>query len=114
MLTYILGIVATVAVFAIIIQLVRSDRLKERQAIWWIIVSLLSVIASIFPESVEFAAKSMGITVPANLAFFVSIGLLCVVTLQLSADVNKLDERVRTLAERISILEWEINQKDGH
>jgi len=105
MFIYFLGIFATVAVFAIIIQLVRSDRLKERQAIWWLIASTFSVIVSIFPETLDFFASSLGFEVPANLAFFISIALLCIVTLQLSADLNKTDERVRSLAERIAIIE---------
>jgi hypothetical protein len=101
--SYIFGIVAAVVTLAVVAELLRRRRLKERHAIWWLIAGVLALIVGIFPKALDWAASVVGVAVPTNLVFFVCIIILFLVCLQHSSELTRLEERVRTLAERVAI-----------
>jgi hypothetical protein len=50
----------------------------------------------------------VGVTVPANLLFFAASMLLLVVSVQHSSELGRLEERSRTLAEEVALLQMEV------
>lgn len=98
--TYIVGIVAAVLVLIAIVELMRRRTLRERHAVWWLIGGLLALVIAVFPQTLIWAAGLLGIAVPANLAFFVSIILLFLVSLQYGAELTKIEAKLRELAEQ--------------
>ncbi|MCU1441460.1 MAG: hypothetical protein JWP85_2457 [Rhodoglobus sp.] len=108
--TYILGIVTAALVLLVVIELLRRRHLRERHAIWWLIAGVFALIIGIFPVTLEWAAKLLGIEVPTNLVFFVSIAILFLVCLQHSSELTKLESKTRALAERLAILELEVGE----
>jgi hypothetical protein len=109
--SYIFGIVAAVLVLVVVIELLRRRHLRERHAVWWFVAGLLALVAGVFPVTLTWAAKLLGIAVPINLVFFVSIAILFFVCLQHSSELTRLESKTRTLAERLAILELEVEQK---
>lgn len=108
--TYVLGIVASLLVLAVVVELLRRRRLRERHAIWWFVAGLLALIVSVFPASLEWLSRILGVSVPTNLVFFVSIAILFLVCLQASAELTELESKTRRLAEQTAILELRIEQ----
>jgi hypothetical protein len=108
--TYIFGIASALVGLAVVIELLRRHRLRERHAIWWLVAGLLALIVGIFPSTLKWAASLIGIEVPVNLVFFVSIATLFLVCLQHSAELTKLEERTRRLAELASLQDLRIRQ----
>lgn len=100
---YLLGIGAAVLALVSVIELLRRRRLRERHAIWWILAAVLALIGAVFPASVAWLASVLGVGVPSNLAFFISIVLLFLVNLQHSAELTDLEEKTRTLAEEAAL-----------
>ena len=111
--TYAFGIVSAVLVLVMVIELLRRGRLRERHAVWWLLAGVLALIAGIFPALLEEAAALLGIAVPINLTFFVSIAILFLVSLQQSSELTKLEAKTRTLAERVAILELTSRRAHG-
>ena len=112
--SYIFGIASAVLVLVVVIELLRRRRLRERHAIWWIVAGLLALVAGVFPATLDWAASLIGIQVPINLVFFVSIAVLFLVGLQHSAELTKLETRSQALAERVALLELELRgRQDG-
>ncbi len=103
--SYIFGIAAAVAVLVVVIEMLRRRRLRERHAIWWLIAGTLALVAGIFPLTLEWAASLVGIEIPINLVFFVSIVTLFLVCLQYASELTRLEAKTRTLAERVALLE---------
>lgn len=97
--TYVFGIVAAVLALIAIIELMRRGTLRERHAVWWFIGGLLALIIAIFPQTLGWAARSLGIALPVNLVFFVTIALLFLVSLQYGAELTRIEEKLRVLAE---------------
>jgi hypothetical protein len=108
--TYIFGIVAAVLTLVVVIELLRRRRLRERHALWWLVAGTLALIAGVFPSTLTWTASLIGVTVPINLAFFVSIATLFLVCLQHSSELTKLETKTRILAEQVGLQDLRIRQ----
>ena len=108
--SYIFGIVSALLILIVVVEMLRRRRLRERHAVWWFIAGLLALVAGVFPDTLSWAAALVGIEVPINLVFFVSIAILFLVCLQSSAELTNLEAKTRTLAERLAILELELRR----
>lgn len=111
--SYVLGIVASVLVLVVVIELLRRRRLRERHAIWWFVAGVLALIVSVFPGTLLWGSKLIGVEVPTNLIFFVSIAILFLVCLQASAELTELESKTRRLAEQTALLELRIEQLEN-
>jgi len=111
--SYIFGIVSAGLILLVVVEMLRRGYLRERHAIWWLIAGVLAMIAGIFPATLEWAARLLGIEVPINLVFFVSIAILFLVCLQISTELTRLEAKTRTLAERVALLELRVAQAES-
>ena len=110
---YIFGIASALLILIIVIEMLRRRRLRERHAVWWLIAGFFAVIVGIFPSSLDWAASLLGIAVPINMVFFISIAILFLVALQHSAEATLLESKTRTLAENIALLELRVRELEG-
>lgn len=113
--SYVFGIVSALMVLGVVVEMLRRRRLRERHAAWWLIAGVLALIAGIFPETLAWAASLVGVEVPINLVFFVSITILFLVCLQHSSELTQLEAKTRILAEQVALLDLELRkvQSDG-
>jgi hypothetical protein len=108
--SYFFGVAAASVALLAIVEMLRRQRFRERHAFWWLLAALLSVVVSIFPATLEWASSVVGVEVPSNLAFFVSIIILFFVTVQHSSELTTLEEKTRTLAEHTSLIEQRLDR----
>jgi len=108
--SYVLGIVASLLVLVVVVELLRRRRLRERHAIWWFVAGVLALIVSVFPSVLIWISAVVGVEVPTNLVFFVSIAILFLVCLQASSELTELESKTRRLAEQSALLELRIEQ----
>ncbi|WP_298868706.1 DUF2304 domain-containing protein [Microbacterium sp.] len=106
--TYIFGIVAAVLALIAIIELMRRGTLRERHALWWSVGGVLALVIAVFPQTLSWAARLLGIAIPVNLVFFVAIALLFLVSLQYGAELTRMEEKLRVLAEQAAFHERRI------
>lgn len=111
--TYAFGIVAAVLALAAIIELMRRGTLRERHALWWFIGGVLALIIAVFPQTLTWAAGVLGVALPVNLVFFIAIGLLFLVTLQHGAELTRIEEKMRVLAERSAFHQQRIDELEA-
>jgi hypothetical protein len=110
--SYILGIAGAVITLAVVIELLRRRQLRERHAAWWLLAGVLALIAGIFPGILTWAAGLLGIGLPTNLVFFVSIAILVVVCIQHSSELTRLEAKTRALAESVALLDLQARQAE--
>lgn len=108
--TYAFGIVAAVLALVAIIELMRRGTLRERHALWWFIGGILALVIAVFPRTLGWAAQLLGIAVPVNLVFFVAIALLFLVSLQYGAELTRVEEKLRVLAEESAFHERRLQE----
>lgn len=105
---YVAGIVAAVLVVGFIVELLRRGILREKFAALWLLVGMALLIIAVFPGLLSMAAALVGIEVPANLLFFLAGLTLLLVSVQLSYEISRLENRTRRLAEEVALLRQEV------
>jgi len=108
--SYVLGVVASLLVLIIVIEMLRRRRLRERHALWWLIAGILALIAGLFPNALAWVAQLVGVQIPTNLVFFVGIAILFLVCLQHSSELTTVEAKTRTLAEQSAMQELRIRE----
>ena len=101
---FIAPLISALLLLMVLTALLRK-KLRERHALWWVIGAVVALIVSLFPGILESVSTALGIEVPLNLAFIFAITLIFLVSLQHSAELTELEEKVRTLAEHVAELE---------
>lgn len=110
---YVLGIVAAVATFGIVIEMLRRRRFRERHAAWWLVAGALALLISIFPGILQSVSDALGFDVPVNLVFFFSLFILFLVALQHSSELTKLEAHNRAVVERLVLIELKLEQTES-
>ncbi|MGN6129990.1 MAG: DUF2304 domain-containing protein [Nocardioidaceae bacterium] len=105
---HVLGLVGSLVTLAVVLDMLRRQRLREKYAVLWVAVALGVLVVAIFPGVLYGAAELVGVEVPAHLLFFATALLLLVVSVQHSYELGRLEERSRTLAEEVALLRLEL------
>lgn len=111
--SYVFGILAALFTLVVVIEMLRRRRLRERHAVWWVIAGLLALMVGIFPSILDWAAALVGVDVPTNLVFFVSITVLFLVCIQTSAELTGIESQTRTLVEMSALQDLRIRQLEA-
>jgi hypothetical protein len=111
----ILGIVGSLVTFSVLFEMMRRQRLREKYAVFWALVAVLTLLVAAFPGVLTWTSGLLGVAVPANLLFFMASMLLLVVSVQHSSELGRLEDRTRTLAEEVGLLRLELDgiRRDG-
>lgn len=104
-LSYFVGPLLALALLVMVLTALLQKRLRERHALWWVIGAVLALALSVFPGLLETVSHALGIAVPLNFVFILAIAVIFLVNLQQSAELTRLEEKVRTLAEHVADLE---------
>jgi hypothetical protein len=105
---YVLGLIGSLITLTLLFELMRRRRLREKYAVFWVVVALVTLVIAVFPDTLTSAADLVGVQVPANLLFFGASMLLLGVSIHQSYELGRLEERTRTLAEEVGLLRLEV------
>lgn len=100
----VLGAVGSVTTLALLFEMMRRHRLREKYAVFWVLVAVFALVVATFPATLTWAARLVGVQVPSNLLFFVASMVLLVISIQHSHELGRLEDRTRTLAEEVALL----------
>jgi hypothetical protein len=101
----ILAALAAAIVFVFILWLLRRGVLKEKYAVLWLFVSAVAAFLALVPGAMRWLADLVGVEIPANLLFFVTLVLLILVSVQLSYELSRHEAKIRRMAEEFALLE---------
>ena len=107
---YIFGIVGSLVMLVIVLEMLRRRKLRERHALWWLFAGVIALIAGIFPNTVMALSEFLGFESPINLIFFSSFFVLFLVALQHSSELTELESHNRLLVERLTLLEAKLEK----
>lgn len=106
-------LILSVLVCAFVIVQVRHQRMKERYAALWLIIGAIIIVLGAFPTLLNGVADFVGVALPVNLLFLLSILLLMGVSIHLTLELSRLSEKTRILAEEVAILKALQEQPGG-
>jgi hypothetical protein len=90
---------------ALIVFLLRKDRLYVRDAIFWLVTAAASVLFAFFPRAIDWLGSVAGIAYPPALLLGVVCGVVTVKSLISDIAVTQLRRDVRRLNQRIALVE---------
>lgn len=109
----IVAIVIPVALFAVILELVRRRRLLERYALLWLFSAAVLLALGVWNGLLESIASSIGIRYPPSALFVIAFGFVLVLLLHFSIAVSRLADQSTVLAQRLALLEKRQRELEG-
>lgn len=109
----IVALVATLAIFLLILDLVRRRRLAERYALLWMLAGVALLALAIWTDGLNVLADLIGIQEPANAIFILAFGVVAVLLLHFSVAITRLSEETKILAQESARLEHELRVARG-
>ncbi|MCQ1949503.1 MULTISPECIES: DUF2304 domain-containing protein [Arthrobacter] len=105
--------VFSLVMFVLVLEMLRRKKLREKYAVLWLLVGGGSLILAGWPQLLALVAGWLGVQVPSNLLFAMSIVLLIGVALHLSWELSVVEDETRILAEEVAILNTALKQLQG-
>jgi hypothetical protein len=97
-------------VAAIILFLIRRDRLHVRHGLVWVGVAAGFAVLGLFPGALDRIAQWLGIAYPPVLALTIAIALLVLKVLAMDIERARLETRSQRLVQRLGMLEADLRQ----
>ena len=101
---------AAVLLIGVVLELIRSRRLQERYALLWLLTGGVILLLSIWRGLLGVVAEAIGIHYPPSALFAVAAVFFLIVLLHYSTVISKLAETNKTLAQRLALLETELEE----
>ena len=74
------------------------------------VIGVAMLVLAVFPDLLGALAGLLGVIVPSNLLFALTVALLIGVTLHLSWELSQAEEEIRRVAEEVALLRLEVEQ----
>lgn len=99
---------SSLVIFAVVIELIRTGRLRERYALLWLTTATVILLFGLWRDALDRLADALGIAYPPNALFVIAMAFMLLLLLHYSTVISKLVDRTTTLTQRIAILEEHI------
>jgi hypothetical protein len=107
----IVGVVASVILILVVLELVRGRRLKERYALLWLATGIALLVLSAWRGGLNTIAGWLGVTgYPPAVLFAVATLFIFLVLLHYSTVISKLTDENVELAQRVALLEERVGR----
>jgi hypothetical protein len=110
----IIAIIISGGLLLLILELVRRKRLMERYALLWLFSTLLLLLLSVWGSLLNSIASALGVSYPPSALFAVAFGVVLVLLVHFSLAVSRLSDQNKVLAQRLGILQRQIQEQNEH
>ncbi len=104
-------IIMSVFIIIYIFISIRKNKLSVSNSFMWFVFCLILLFLSIWPKSLDWLAKFIGIDYPPALFLTISVVILFILNFIYSKRIEELHKKVVDLAQEVSILKEEENEK---
>lgn len=105
-------ILASIGTMTLIIRKIRKAKLQIEDGIFWVLVSLMFVVFSIFPPVADFLAHLLGIYATVNFLFLFMIFLLLMRVFSMTIRISQLETKIKELVQKMAI--YQLEQEEGN
>lgn len=95
------------ALLAVVLELIRSRRLRERYALLWLVTAGVMIVLSLWRSGLDTLAGMVGIAYAPSALFAVAAVFIVAVLLHYSTVISRLSDENAILAQRLALLEAE-------
>ncbi len=103
--------IASLLLLLVVLELIRGRRLKERYALLWLVTGIVLLVLSAWRGGLNTIAGWLGVSsYPPAILFAAATLFIIIVLLHYSTVLSKLDDENTILAQRLALLETEVEQ----
>ena len=108
----IFAVFVSLAIFVVIISLVRKRKLREEYSWLWLLTGFVIFVLVVWYDLLVKLTALIGAVAPTTTLFIFSIIFLVFVSLHFAIKISKLSDQLKNLAQKISLLEAQkVNSK---
>lgn len=107
----ILAIILAILFFIYIIRLVKKDRAEIRHMLKWIVLAMIILLGSLFPDTGSNIAHFLGIKTLTSLSLFILVGLLVIISLKYQMSLISAEKQIKTLIQELSLLKKMVKEE---
>lgn len=107
---YLTIIISGLCLVGVILSLLVNKKLNESNAVLWLYIGVVIILAGLFPKAVVKLSDIFYITYPPALIFTAAIIILLFIVLKNTIDISLLSARMQETATETSILKHEIDE----
>jgi len=105
--------VASILLILVVLELIRSRRLRERYALLWLVTGVVLLVLSAWRGGLNTIASWVGVTTyPPAVLFAVAALFILLVLLHYSTVVSRLSDQNTILAQRLALLEQRVGEQE--
>lgn len=103
-------LLGSVVGFFVLINLIRKYTLELKYSILWFVVTIVSIILSMFPKLFTYISHIMGIELPVNALFLLTLLGIIMIMFSLTLEVSKSTIKIKELSQEVGILRYELEK----
>ena len=107
----IFALIVGIAISIFIVEMVRRKKLREEYSWLWLLTSLGIIVLVIWYDLLVFITEMIGAVLPTTTLFVFGLLFLLLIALHYSIKISSLTDQVRKLAQKIAILESELDEQ---
>ncbi len=105
-------VLLSIIIVLYVVNIVRKKNFSIKESFWWFIASVLMLILSIFPYSIDWVARLIGISYPPSLMFVFCIIFLLFINFRDSKRISELQMKTVELGQELAILKEKVNRDE--
>jgi hypothetical protein len=105
-----IGVIVSSVLIFLVLGLIRSRKLQERQALLWLFGCVAVVVLGVSSGALAAFSDLLGIAYPPSALFLLVVAFLGLALLDAVITISKLSVRTRTLAQRLALMDERIEQ----
>ncbi len=90
-----------------IVNDIRKKRFSIKESFWWVMATLVILFLAIFPYSINWIAKQIGVEYPPSLLFVFCILFLIFINFKNSKRINENQMKIIELSQQLALLKEE-------
>lgn len=96
----------------IVINLVRTRKLKEEYAILWLVTGVTLVLIPVFVDSVDAVSYALGIEYPPAFIFLIALLGITFILFQFSVAISRFSEQIKVLTQEVALLRHKVQEME--
>ena len=97
-----------IAVLLLVLNLVRTRKLKEEFALLWLLTAVVLVLTPLFIDYLDMIAYALGIEYPPALIFVLAIISLLLILFQFSLRISRFSEQIKVMVQELALLRAQV------
>jgi hypothetical protein len=105
-----ISIIASIAFFIIVVELIRREKIQVQYALLWLFFSIVFMVLSFWRNAIEIISTIVGIAYSPTAFILILLMVIVLILIQYSIVISKLSEKNKILVQEVGILKAEVEE----